>query len=82
MAIPLDENVLIFAAAGIFIPLFIFFIKLIIEIGVVKGKIDNLSIQSVDTKKAIDAIIECQSDIRILKIRMDNLEREVRKSPI
>lgn len=82
MAITLDENVLIFVAGGVFIPLFVFLIKLIIEVGTIKGKIDTLTSSHVDTKRAIDAIVECQSDIRILKIRVDNLERDYRKTPI
>lgn len=82
MAISIDENVLIFVAAGIFIPLFVFFIKLIIEIGVIKGKIDSLNANQIDTKKSIDAIAEIQSDIRILRIRVDNLERDIRKTPV
>jgi uncharacterized protein YoxC len=77
MAISLDENILLFIAGAVFIPVFIFFVKMIIELGSIKTKIDTLYSQMKGSEASVSKVVEQASDIRILKLRVDNLERDV-----
>lgn len=77
MAISLDENILLFIAGAVFIPVFIFFVKMIIELGSIKTKIDTLYSQIKGSEASVSKVVEQASDIRILKLRVDNVERDV-----
>ena len=39
MAISIDENVLLFLAGAIFIPIIIFMVKLVVDVGIIKGNV-------------------------------------------
>ena len=45
MAILIDENILLGVAGLVFIPVLVFFVKLIIEVGNIKSKIDGINNQ-------------------------------------
>lgn len=77
MAISLDENILLFIAGAVFIPVFIFFVKMIIELGSIKTKIDTMYSQIKGSEASVGKVVEQASDIRILKLRVDNVERDV-----
>jgi hypothetical protein len=79
VAIPLDENILLTVAGLVFVPVFVFFVKLIIEVGNIKNKLDSIGEQIKETELSIEKIREHESDIRILKLRVDNLEKEKEK---
>lgn len=61
----------------IFIPLFIFLIKMIITVGKIETRLDSLCQKITDVKSQTGDVVEMQSDIRILKLRTDNMEEEV-----
>ena len=78
MGITIDENILLGAAAVIFVPLFVFFIKLIIEMGAIKGRLEAMCGNIQEHKKAVDEMIKVQSDINLIKLRLDNIENQMR----
>lgn len=82
MAIPLDENLLLGVAGLVFVPVFIFFVKLTIEVGNIKNKLDGIGEQIKETEISIEKIRELASDLRVLKLRVDNLEGRRRRSGI
>jgi hypothetical protein len=45
MAISIDENVLLFLAGAIFIPIIIFMVKLVVDVGVIKGTVSLMQKQ-------------------------------------
>lgn len=45
MAISIDENVLLFLAGAIFIPIIIFMVKLVVDVGVIKGTVVTMQKQ-------------------------------------
>lgn len=75
MPIPIDENILIAAAGLIFVPLFIFFIKLIIEIGNMKIEQKSVQAQLSDQSKSLQLLNDVISEIKMVKLRLDNMER-------
>lgn len=77
MAISIDENILLGVAGLVFIPVLVFFVKLIIEVGTIKSKIDGLNNQISKSETGFSKIEEHSSDLRVLKLRMDNLEKDV-----
>lgn len=79
MAIPLDENLLLGTAGLIFVPLFIFFVKLLIEIGGIKNRLESVANQMSKYDTAYDYITEVKYNIRDIQRRLDQIERDFRK---
>lgn len=78
MGIQIDETILFGAAIAIFIPLFVFFVKLIIEIGNIKGKLEAMCNNIEEHKKALDNTNQMHTDLRLINLRLDNIESELR----
>lgn len=77
MAVTVDENLLIAAGVGVFIPLFIFFIKLIIKFQELNSKLGQLCGHMDDNKKTIADVMDMKGDIREIYYRLDNIERSI-----
>lgn len=75
MTIQIDENILLAAAGLIFVPLFIFFIKLIIQMSAIQGKIDNINDTIKEHKESINELNNVLYEIRMVKLRIDNVEQ-------
>jgi hypothetical protein len=45
MAISIDENVLLFLAGAIFIPIIIFMVKLVVDVGIIKSSVASMQKQ-------------------------------------
>lgn len=78
MAVSIDENILLGSAVAIFIPLFVFLVKLIIEVGNIKGRIETMCNNIEEHKKNVSDINSMKSDIRLIDMRLDNIENELR----
>ena len=83
MAIAIDENIMIGVAALVFIPVFLFCIKMIMKVGSLEQKIDQLferisSLKDLDVIKTQINLIEYQ--LKELKEDMNSLMRKVSNS--
>jgi hypothetical protein len=67
MAIYLDENILLFLVGAIFVPLIIFLVKLIIDLGIIKGKMDTLT-------KDVEALNTFSTRVNTLETKMDLID--------
>ncbi len=76
MAVQIDENILMAATALIFVPLFIFFIKLIIQMGTIQSKIETINEIVHEHKTAINELGEVLTEIRMVKMRLDHIEQQ------
>ena len=77
MAIEIDENILMGAAAVIFVPLFVFFIKLIIQMGTIQGKIDSMNATIAEHKTAVTDLNEMLYEMKVIKHRLDRIESQL-----
>ena len=77
MAISIDENILLFIAGVIFIPVFIFFIKMIMEVGNIKNKVDGIDGFIKEFKVIIDKYRQDSTDLKILESRLSHVEDEM-----
>ena len=80
MAVPLDENLLLGVAGLIFVPLFIFFVKLLIEIGGIKNRLEYMYTSMEEYKNTISYVNDVRYDIRDIKRRIDQIERDLRRT--
>ena len=79
MVVQIEENVLIsifgIMFGVIFIPLFLFFLRMYVRLNKLEDKLNTV----VDSRAKVDVHIaklnEHESDIRLLKLRMDNIEK-------
>lgn len=78
MVVPIDENILLGAAVAIFIPLFVFLVKLIIEVGNIKGKIETMCDNITKHEKSVSDMIAVKTDLRLIEMRLNNIENEMR----
>lgn len=74
----IDENILLGSAVAIFIPLFVFLVKLIIEVGNIKGKIDAMCLNIEDHKRSVSDMNTVKTDLRLIDMRLNNIEQELR----
>jgi len=77
MAISIDENLLLGIAALVFIPVFLFCIKMIMKVGTLESKIDNVTNHLVGTEKANRELTEAKTDIKLIELRVKGLEKDV-----
>lgn len=77
MAISIDENILMGAAAVIFVPLFVFFIKLIMQMATIQSQIQAMNASINEHKQAVTEFNRMLSDMRIIKLRLDNIEDQL-----
>jgi hypothetical protein len=80
MAIPIDESVFLFFIGAIFIPLISFLIKLIIDIGVIKSKLEQTLNMSKEHDIQIEGIRRNENRINLIESRLDRVERAVDNS--
>ena len=80
MVVSLDENLLLGASVAIFVPLFIFFVKLIIEIGGIKNSLQSMNDQIDDYKQTAGYVNDVRYDIRDIKRRLSEMESDFRHS--
>ena len=75
MVIQVEESVPVALFAVMFVPLFLFFLRMYIRVNQLEGRLDNV----VDSRAKVDIHIaklnEHDSDLRLLKMRLDNLEK-------
>ena len=74
----IDENILLGSAVAIFIPLFVFLVKLIIEVGNIKGKIEAMCDNIEEHKKSVSDMNTVKTDLKLINMRLDNIENEIR----
>jgi len=60
---------------AIFIPLIVFMFRLVIDINVMKQKINELCNSSKDSKDEIHNLSEITNQIDVIKVRLDNVEK-------
>ena len=76
MAIPIDENILLFALGSIFIPVIISFIKLMGSINDIKNRLEHVSDTQEKNRVTVDFVNQLRSEVNGLKIRIEYLERD------
>lgn len=76
MPVSIDENILLGAGVAVFIPIFVFFIKLIIEIGNIKGRIETMCNNIEEHKKSLTDVNSIKTDLKLIDLRLDNIEEE------
>lgn len=79
MAIPIDENILLFIAGALFIPLFGFLIKMIIEMSSNRAKFktyDDHIEESKEWKKEINELLKTKS---VADLRLNNIETDIKE---
>ena len=76
MAIYLDENILLFLVGAIFVPLIIFLVKLIIDLGIIKSRIETLckEVETLDSFSTRINTLETKMDLVDFRDR-DNIDR-------
>jgi cell division protein FtsL len=77
MVISIDENILMGAAAVIFVPLFVFFIKLIIQMGTIQEKITTMNNTITEHKTAVINLNQVLYEMKIIKERLDRIEDRI-----
>ena len=82
MAIQIDESVFLFFMGAIFIPLISFLIKLIIDIGIIKTKIDNVCRLADEHDGQLTGLNQHENRLNLIEARIDRLERDQRRSPV
>lgn len=45
MVVPIEENTLIFVAGAVFIPIIVFMVKLVVDVGIIKGAVAQMQKQ-------------------------------------
>lgn len=77
MAIPIDEGILLSVIAGIFIPILVYLVKMVMKMGAIEGKVDNIikSREKVDIH--ISRLEEHESELRLFKLRLENIEKHL-----
>lgn len=78
MVVSIDENILLGAAVAVFIPLFVFLIKLIIEVGNIKGKIDAMCMNIEEHKRSVSDMNSIKTELKLIDMRLDNIDQELR----
>ena len=82
MAISIDESVFLFFMGAIFIPLISFLIKLIIDIGVIKSKLEQFCKMAEEHDTALEGMNKHENRLNLLESRVDRIERDQRRPPI
>lgn len=79
MVVSIDENVLLGVVLALFVPLFIFFVKLIVEIGAIKNRMESIVEEMKEYHLMIHEISGLHSDINLIKLRLENIERVIQQ---
>ena len=75
--VEVPETILFGAAIGIFIPLFIFLIKMIMETANTKNKMDLLQTNIQDMKDTLKRLANIGTDIKIFRLTIKNIEKDI-----
>ena len=75
MVVQVEESVLIAIFGIIVVPLVLFLFRMIIKVNHLEGRLDALVASRARVDEHIIRLGEHESDIRLLKLRLDNLER-------
>ena len=75
--VEIPETILFGAAIGIFIPLFIFLIKMIMETANTKTRLDKLDKDVEEVKEKFNLLTELQSDIKVIKNTILRIEKDI-----
>jgi hypothetical protein len=75
MVIQVEESVLISIFAVMFIPLFLFFIRIYVRVNQLTDKLDTVITSREKVEVHIARLNEHDSELRLQKMRLDNLEK-------
>ena len=75
--VEIPETLLFGAAIGIFIPLFIFLIKMVMEQANTKNKLSAIDAHITDTKEWLKRLTDLETDLKILRITLKNIENNI-----
>lgn len=81
MVVAIEESILLLIVglfSGLFIPLFVFLIKMIMRVSELESKVNSFVNGQKEMREQGVSIGDIKSDVRILKLRMDNAEVEIR----
>jgi Na+-transporting methylmalonyl-CoA/oxaloacetate decarboxylase gamma subunit len=77
MAIAIDESVLLGVAGLVFIPLFTVLLKIFTRVGNLENRFDALVASRLKADTYVEQLGEHESDLRVIKMRIDNLEKKI-----
>lgn len=78
MGIEINENVLLTIAGVIFVPIFVFLIKMIMEVANIRTKLDSFQAHIDATKDFIKHFTNVDYEIRWLKERLNDIEDDLK----
>lgn len=78
MGIEINENVLLTIAGVIFVPIFVFLIKMIMEVANIRTKLDAFQAHIDETKVYIKKILDFDYEIRLIKTRLAEIEDDLK----
>lgn len=77
MVVELNENVLLGLAGLVFVPVFIFCVKMIIEVGNLNAKTDVIKSDIKDLKDKIISLEALERDNPVQTLRIETLQKEI-----
>src|SRR5688572_2694043 len=77
MAIEIDESLLLGLAALIFVPVFLFCIKMIMKVGTIESKLDNVHQHISSSQKDSVELNAAKTELRLLEARVKGIEKDV-----
>ncbi|MGE5661483.1 MAG: hypothetical protein ACM3X1_04475 [Ignavibacteriales bacterium] len=78
MGLEINENVLLTIAGVIFVPIFVFLIKMIMEVANIRTKLDAFQAHIDETKAYIKKILDFDYEIRLIKTRLAEIEDDLK----
>jgi hypothetical protein len=77
MVVELNENVLLGLAGLVFVPVFIFCVKMIIEVGNLNAKTDTIKSDLKDLKDKMSVLEALERDNPVQTLRIETLQKEI-----
>ena len=78
MAIEINENVLLTIAGVIFVPIFVFLIKMIMEVANIRTKLDTFDSHIDESKSAIKKIADFGYELRAIKTALADIDGDLK----
>lgn len=78
MAIEINENVLLTIAGVIFVPIFVFLIKMIMEVANIRTKLDIFDAHIEETRSNIKKVSDFGYEIRAIKTSLSDIDDDLK----